>query len=102
MRGSVSEDDPLFAQLLLWTDDNHNGVSEQSELQSAGELLSDIGLGYNLTHRKDEHGNLFRYLGWAHVRTEAGRNRARTKEDEDVRRIPIWDVYLKVAGAAVR
>lgn len=94
-RGSVSNDDPLFARLLLWTDANHNGFSEASELRRAGEILSDIGLGYNVTDRKDGHGNLFRFLGWAHVRTAPGRNRARTKEEEDDRRIAIWDVYLK-------
>jgi hypothetical protein len=98
MRGSVSEDDPLFAQLLLWTDANHNGSSESWELQPASELLSDIGLGYHPANRKDKHGNLFRFRGWASVRTEKGRNRARGKEQEDARHIHIWDAYLQVVG----
>ena len=100
MRGSVSQDDPLFAQLLLWTDANHNGFSEPSELRPASELLSDIGLGYKVTGRRDRHGNLFRFLGWASVRTEPGRNKARTAEQENARRIPIWDAYLQLARAA--
>jgi hypothetical protein len=99
MRGSVSQEDPLFAQLLLWTDANHNGVSEPSELRPASELLSDIGLGYRVTGRRDQHGNLFSFLGWASVRTEPGRNKARTPEQENARRIPIWDAYLRLAPA---
>lgn len=97
MRGSVSADDPLFARLVLWVDANHNGFSEPAELRPASEFLSDIGLGYNVTNRKDRHGNLFRFHGWAHVRTAAGRNKARGKKEEDERKIPIWDAYLKVA-----
>src|SRR5262249_5374702 len=31
LRGSVSSDDPLFTQLRLWFDRNHNGVSEPTE-----------------------------------------------------------------------
>jgi hypothetical protein len=56
-RGSVSSDDPRFARLLLWTDRNHNGVSEPSELRPASELLSDIGLAYEEHKRRDGHGN---------------------------------------------
>ena len=40
----VSADDRLFAQLLLWTDANHNGLSELSELRHFGEHFSDISL----------------------------------------------------------
>lgn len=43
-RHSISADDPLFARLLLWTDSNHNGVSEPSELRPASKKITDIGL----------------------------------------------------------
>jgi hypothetical protein len=94
VRGSVSEDDPIFTRLLLWTDRNHNGVSEPAELLPASNLLSDIGLGYQLHNRRDGHGNLYRFRGWVHFRTSPGRNRALSPEEDQGRRRQIYDVYL--------
>lgn len=62
--GSLRPEHPFFARLLLWTDRNHNGVSEPSELRPASDLLGAIGLGYGLENRRDGNGNLFRYRGW--------------------------------------
>ena len=93
-RGSVSEDDPLFAQLLLWTDRNHNGVSERSELTAAGDVFSAIGLGYARVVHPDEHGSTFGFRGWAHIRTAPGRNPAVSSEDNDVRIRHMWEVRL--------
>jgi len=62
LRGSVSNDDPLFTDLLLWTDSNHNGISESWELTAAGDLISEVGLGYQIMPRRDGHGNLFRLV----------------------------------------
>ena len=84
-RGSISEDDPLFARLLLWTDANHNGISERAELQGASDHFSDVGLGYGFEYGRDLFGNAFAFEGWAHVRTAPGRNRAESAE-EDVHR----------------
>ena len=95
-RGSVSSDDPLFSRLLLWTDKNHNGVSEPSELRPVSELFSDIGLGYVRSGRQDRYGNIFGYKGWAAARSRPGRNRPKDATDEARRGLPIWDVYLKV------
>lgn len=94
VRGSVSDDDPIFAQLVLWTDRNHNGVSEPDELLPAKNLLSDIGLGYQLHNRRDGHGNLYRFRGWVHFRTLPGRNRALSPLEDQDRRRQIYDVYL--------
>lgn len=96
MRGSVSSDDPVFSDLQLWTDRNHNGISEPIELRPASEIVAQIGLGYEETDRQDEHGNLFRFKGWALLRTRPGRNRALDAKDEQERLITIWDVYFKV------
>ena len=85
-RGSVSEDDPLFARLLLWTDTNHNGISERAELQAAGRLFSDLSLGYKLEYGRDLFGNAFVFEGWAHVRTAPGRNHAASWEESTQRR----------------
>jgi hypothetical protein len=95
-RATVSSDDPVYARLLLWTDRNHNGMSEPDELRPAGEILSDIGLGYFAHDRADRFGNLFLYEGWAALRTEHGRNRLKNKAEEDTRRIAIWDIFFKM------
>ncbi len=95
MRSSVSSDDPLFARLLLWNDANHNGISEASELRPASERVSDIGLGYQVTSRRDTFGNFFRFKGWVHVRTEPGRNTVASARANNERTRSIYDVYLQ-------
>jgi hypothetical protein len=94
VRASVSSEDPLFARLLLWSDANHNGISESWELRPASEQVSDIGLGYQPMKRRDGYGNLFHFRGWAHVRTADGRNRVNSPEENVERTRKIWDVYL--------
>lgn len=94
LRGSVNSDQPLFAKLLLWTDANHNGISEANELQPASALLSDIGLSYEDHRRKDGNGNEFRYRGWVHIRTAPGRNKAANLEEARVRLRYVYDVFF--------
>ncbi len=95
-RGSVSSDDPVFAKLLLWSDSNHNGISEAWELRPASDLLSAVGLGYTPSARHDEFGNRFLFEGWGHLRTEPGRNSPRSAEEDRERSIPIWDVGFRI------
>jgi len=60
--GLITSADAVYSSLRLWQDDNHNGISEPSELNdlnSAGLTL--IDLDYKTSRRTDEHGNLFRY-----------------------------------------
>jgi hypothetical protein len=64
IRAKVTAENPLFQKLLLWTDRNHNGVSEASELRPFGDLFSAIALGYGGSNSRDRHGNLFRFQGW--------------------------------------
>ena len=80
-RGHVNSDDPLMARLLLWTDTNHNGVSEPSELRPADEEFSGIGLGYGLEYGLDLYGNRFIFEGWARIRTGPSPNGATSWED---------------------
>lgn len=93
-RASINADEPLFERLLLWEDANHNGISESHELQPAATLLSDIGLGYMEHKRRDGHGNLLKWKGWASVRTRPGRNEAMLPDEQEARRIDIFDVYF--------
>jgi hypothetical protein len=93
-RGVVDGGNPLFVRLLLWTDTNHNGMSEAAELRSAHHVVSDIGLGYQRQHRRDRHGNESRYRGFVHVRSADGLNTATSAEDDIDRRRSMHDVCL--------
>ena len=95
-RGAVDSEDPIFARLLLWTDRNHNGLSERRELRPASEVVSDIGLGYEPFRRADGHGNRFRFRGFVHVRSQPGNNRVRSRADDVERVRRIFDVFLRV------
>lgn len=58
--GVIDARDAVYAQLRLWTDRNHNGISEPDELRA----LSDVGLlsidtDAKPSGRRDEHGNRF-------------------------------------------
>lgn len=60
--GVIDGRDAVFAQLQLWCDRNHNGISEPDELSdlpSAG--LFGIELKYKEWKKVDEFGNAFRY-----------------------------------------
>ena len=53
--------DAAFSRLLLWTDRNHNGLSEPDELQPAtGIGLQSIATDYRLSRKQDRFGNEFR------------------------------------------
>jgi len=65
--GVIDANDPVWSQLLLWIDANHDGVSQPDELQPISESgITAIELAYHWTGRLDANGNLFRYEG--HVR----------------------------------
>jgi hypothetical protein len=79
----ITAADAVFANLRLWLDGNHNGLSEAAELSdlaSAG--WRDIDLAYHVINRRDRYGNLMRYMSLAAV--ESGGQR------------PIYDVFLQV------
>ncbi len=61
--------DPIWSKLLLWTDRNHNGMSERDELVRLPDSgIVSIGLDYKTTKRVDRFGNEFRQraeIGWS-------------------------------------
>lgn len=66
--GLISGSDDVWPRLLLWTDANHNGVSEPHELitpASAG--VEAFGVDYHATSRTDREGNVFRYQSLVHI-----------------------------------
>ena len=81
--GLLDARDTIFARLLLWTDRNHNGISEPEELQAAAEAgVVSIGTDYKTIGRVDRFGNQFRQKGrltWA--------------DGEDAN---VYDVWLKI------
>ena len=60
--GWIDRRDSIFEHLLLWRDADHDGVTDDRELQTLGEGgIEALAVGYRTVHRRDEHGNVYRY-----------------------------------------
>lgn len=83
--GHLDSADAAFGSLRLWTDRNHDGISQPEELRTLSEEgIRRIDLAYRSSRRTDRYGNELRFLGRA---WKAGRNGV-------VRPIPTWDVFF--------
>jgi len=83
--GVIDASDPIWSSLLLWTDLNHDGISQRSELALlSGSTVTAIGLDYHWTGRRDEWGNAFRYE--SRVWIDSGRRHPTPR--------PVYDVYF--------
>lgn len=61
--GAITPADAVFAELRLWIDADHDGVSRPDELISlAAAGIRAIHLDYVTSARRDEHGNELRYV----------------------------------------
>jgi hypothetical protein len=61
--GAIDARDPVWAELQLWIDWNHNGFSESGELYRPGDFgLTTISIDYRETNRTDAFGNMFRLM----------------------------------------
>jgi len=98
--GSIHAGHDLYDRLLLWTDRNHNGRSEASELTRARDRFTAIGLGFQKVRWADAHGNRVRHLGWMQVRT-GGPEQAEAfgPVEERARRRRYFEVVLQTASA---
>lgn len=62
--GIIDSRDAVFSQLLLWIDENHDGISQPNELHHLPELgVFSISLQYRSEPFTDKYGNWFRYRG---------------------------------------
>ncbi|MGA8489091.1 MAG: hypothetical protein WB711_01630 [Terriglobales bacterium] len=60
--GIIDEHDAVFSHLLLWIDENHDGISQPNELHQLSELgVHSLALRYSESRRTDQYGNEFRY-----------------------------------------
>lgn len=85
--GRIDPGDAAFSQLRLWTDTNHNAISEPTELQTLEEArVTAIGLNHRRSNRTDQHGNELRFRGRAW----------RTGQNGTERPVQTWDVFFLV------
>ncbi len=81
--GNITAADAAYANLRVWRDDNHNGVSEPGELVGLEAVaLAVIDLDYKESKVTDQHGNRFRFR--TKVKNAAGQQLGRW----------IYDVFL--------
>lgn len=60
--GIINSSDAVYSSLLLWIDENHDGVSQPSDLHTLPELGTySLSLDYQAYQRVDQFGNQFRY-----------------------------------------
>ena len=85
--GVISRQDYIFRDLRLWTDSNHNGISEAAELSSLEQFgVATLELEYKLSNRIDRFGNQFRYR--AKIKDTSGAQLGRWA----------WDVILRLGN----
>jgi hypothetical protein len=62
--GEISAADAIFSSLRLWIDDDHDGVSQPSELLTLTDAgVRSIDLDFVETRARDRYGNELRYAG---------------------------------------
>jgi hypothetical protein len=85
--GMIDAFDGAFSSLRMWTDRNHDGVSQPDELQTLDEEgIRRIGLDYTQSRRRDRYGNEYRFRGTA---WKVGRLNVE-------RPVLTWDVFFVV------
>jgi hypothetical protein len=85
--GVIDASDPIWRQLVLWCDLNHDGLSQSAEIVAVGEsALRAISLDSHWSGRRDESGNEFRYQST--VTMDARGHKATPR--------PVYDIFFAV------
>jgi hypothetical protein len=92
--GIIDKRDAVYSKLLLWIDENHDGISQPNELHTLPELgVYSISLKYHDRHFRDEYGNWFHYSSALNPDPEDG-----TSKDGRVN-YDVFFAYYTSAGA---
>lgn len=60
--GVIDQGDAVYSRLVLWIDENHDGISQPAELHSLAELgIVSLSLNYARAMKRDQYGNIFRF-----------------------------------------
>lgn len=78
---AIDDNDAIWPFLLLWTDRNHDGISQPTELDPiASSDIRSLSTAYRWTGRRDHYGNLFRYAAVCGADNSA----------------PYYDIYFRI------
>jgi hypothetical protein len=81
--GVIDEQDAVFSKLVLWIDDDHDGISQPSELHKLSEFgIHSLSVSYFESRKTDEFGNQFRYKARVNPRKEDRDSRDETVAGE--------------------
>ena len=81
----IDDQDPIWSELVLWTDANHDAISQFDELMPIAESrVAAIGLDYHWNGRVDPSGNALRYQSKVWIGTGNERPTPR----------PVYDVFF--------
>jgi hypothetical protein len=71
--GIIDHRDAVFPRLLLWIDENHDGISQPNELHTLEELgVYSLSLQYKEARVEDQFGNIFHLKGVVNPDREDG------------------------------
>lgn len=81
--GVIDEHDAVFSKLVLWIDENHDGISQPSELHKLSEFgIHSLSVSYFESRKTDEFGNQFRYKARVNPRKDHRDSRDETVAGE--------------------
>jgi hypothetical protein len=84
--GVIDDLDPIWPQLMLWRDLNHNGISEPNEMSRLDNSdVTAIDLHDHWTGKHDRWGNTFRYKSLVSIRNKSGYGEQKQ---------PVYDIFF--------